>query len=60
LLPQGQVEQEDRAKNMVNKMDEEGFGNCTNTGACEATCPKNISIDNIINLNKEYIKSTLK
>ena len=60
LLPQGQVEQEDRAKNMVNKMDEEGFGNCTNTGACEATCPKNISIDNIINLNKEYIKSNLK
>ena len=60
LLPQGQVEKEDRAKNMVHKMDEEGFGNCTNTGACEATCPKNISIDNIINLNKEYIKSTLK
>ena len=52
LLPQGQVEKEDRVKNMVNKMDEEGFGNCTNTGACEATCPKNISIDNIINLNK--------
>jgi len=60
LLPQGQVEKEDRAKNMVHKMDEEGFGNCTNTGACEATCPKNISIDNIINLNKEYIKSNLK
>jgi succinate dehydrogenase / fumarate reductase iron-sulfur subunit len=60
LLPQGKVEQEDRAKNMVNKMDEEGFGNCTNTGACEATCPKNISIDNIINLNREYIKSNLK
>jgi succinate dehydrogenase / fumarate reductase iron-sulfur subunit len=60
LLPQGQVEREDRVKNMVNKMDEEGFGNCTNTGACEATCPKNISIDNIINLNKEYIKSNLK
>jgi succinate dehydrogenase / fumarate reductase iron-sulfur subunit len=60
LLPQGQIEKEDRAKNMVHKMDEEGFGNCTNTGACEATCPKNISIDNIINLNKEYIKSNLK
>jgi len=60
LLPQGQVEKEDRAKNMVHKMDEEGFGHCTNTGACEATCPKNISIDNIINLNKEYIKSNLK
>ena len=60
LLPQGQVEKEDRVQNMVNKMDEEGFGNCTNTGACEATCPKNISIDNIINLNKEYIKSNLK
>jgi len=60
LLPQGQIEKEDRVQNMVNKMDEEGFGNCTNTGACEATCPKNISIDNIINLNKEYIKSNLK
>ena len=60
LLPQGQIERVDRVKNMVNRMDEEGFGNCTNTGACEATCPKNISIDNIINLNKEYIKSNLK
>ena len=59
LLPQGQTERPNRAYNMVNKMDEEGFGNCTNTGACEVTCPKNISIENIVTLNKEYIKSNL-
>ena len=57
LLPQGQVEHKKRVKDMVAQMDEEGFGSCTNTGACEADCPKEISIDNIINLNKEYIKS---
>ena len=44
---------------MVNQMDEEGFGGCTNTGACEVTCPKNISTENIVNLNKEFIKSNL-
>jgi len=59
LLPQGQTERPNRAFNMVNQMDEEGFGNCTNTGACEVTCPKNISIENIVTLNKEYIKSNL-
>ena len=59
LLPQGQTERSARAFNMVNQMDEEGFGGCTNTGACEVTCPKNISIENIVNLNKEYIKSNL-
>ena len=59
LLPQGKVEATDRVLNMVNQMDEEGFGNCTNTGACEVTCPKNISIENIVTLNKEYIKSNL-
>ena len=55
-LPQGQVEHPRRIKDMVSKMDEEGFGSCTNTGACEAECPKEISIDNIIKLNKEYLK----
>jgi len=59
LLPQGQVERTNRALNMVNQMDEEGFGGCTNTGACEVTCPKDISTENIINLNKEFIKSNL-
>jgi len=59
LLPQGKIEREDRVKNMVTSMDEEGFGSCTNTGACEIDCPKEISIDNIIRLNKEFIKSTL-
>ena len=59
LLPQGQTERPNRAFNMVNQMDEEGFGNCTNTGACQVTCPKNISIENIVTLNKEYIKSNL-
>ncbi len=59
LLPQGQVEAKDRVKNMVNKMDEEGFGNCTNTGACEAECPKGISLDNIARMNREFLKSGL-
>ena len=59
FLPQGQAERPNRAYNMVNQMDKEGFGNCTNTGACEVTCPKNISIENIVTLNKEYIKSNL-
>ena len=55
-LPQGQVEHPNRVKNMVAQMDVEGFGSCTNTGACEADCPKEISIDNIIKLNQSYIK----
>ena len=59
LLPQGKIEKKTRVKRMVEKMDEQGFGGCSNTGACEVTCPKNISIENIVNLNKEYIKSNL-
>ena len=55
-LPQGKVEHPSRVKNMVAQMDVEGFGSCTNTGACEADCPKEISIDNIIKLNQSYIK----
>ena len=47
LLPQGKIEATDRVRNMVNQMDEEGFGNCTNTGACEVECPKGISLENI-------------
>ena len=59
LLPQGKVEAKDRAINMVNKMDEEGFGNCTNTGACEVECPKGISLDNIARMNREYLKGSI-
>tara|TARA_B100002052_G_C15747193_1_gene536069 strand:- start:106 stop:843 length:738 start_codon:yes stop_codon:yes gene_type:complete len=59
LLPQGQTERSSRAQSMVETMDQEGFGNCTNTGACEVTCPKNISVENIVKLNKEFIKSNL-
>jgi succinate dehydrogenase / fumarate reductase, iron-sulfur subunit len=54
-LPQGKVEAKRRARNMVAKMDELGFGGCTNTGACEAECPKSISISNIARLNREYL-----
>ena len=57
LLPQGQVERKRRARAMVQKMDELGFGNCTNTGACEAECPKCIKISNIARLNREFIKA---
>ena len=60
LLPQGQVEAKDRVTNMVNKMDEEGFGNCTNTGACEVQCPKGISLDNISRMNREFLSANLK
>ena len=56
-LPQGKIEHSSRINNMVRKMDEEGFGSCTNTGACEVECPKEISVDNIIKLNKDYIKN---
>ena len=59
LLPQGQVERKRRARAMVKKMDELGFGNCTNTGACAAECPKNISLSNIARLNREFIKAKL-
>ena len=57
LLPQGQVESAERVQNMVRVMDEEGFGNCSNTGACEVECPKGISLENIARLNREYIKA---
>lgn len=60
LLPQGRVEAARRAKNMVAKMDELGFGNCTNTGACEVECPKSISIANIARLNREFLSAKLK
>ena len=56
LLPQGQPERYRRAQAMVAQMDEEGFGNCTNTGACEAECPKEISVTNIARMNREYYK----
>lgn len=59
LLPQGQVEAKRRAENMVAQMDAEGFGACTNTGACAAECPKEISLTNIARLNREYLKSSL-
>ncbi len=54
LLPQGQVERKARAKSMVTQMDVEGFGQCSNTYACEAECPKEISVDNIARMNREY------
>ncbi|MDR0940640.1 MAG: succinate dehydrogenase/fumarate reductase iron-sulfur subunit [Bacteroidales bacterium] len=60
LLPQGRIEAARRAKNMVAKMDELGFGNCTNTAACEAQCPKNVSIANIARLNREFLCAKLK
>jgi len=60
LLPQGKVEAQERALNMVEKMDELGFGNCTNTGDCEAQCPKGISLDNIALMNREFLGASLK
>ena len=60
LLPQGKVEATDRVLNMVNQIDEEGFGNCTNTGACEVECPKGISLENIARLNREYLTASIK
>ncbi|WP_456377281.1 succinate dehydrogenase/fumarate reductase iron-sulfur subunit [Lutibacter sp.] len=59
LLPQGKVEAADRVKNMVAQMDLEGFGNCTNTGACEVECPKGISLENIARMNREYLKASI-
>ena len=59
LLPQGKVEAKERVLNMVQTMDEEGFGNCTNTGACEVECPKGISLENIARMNREYLKGAL-
>ena len=60
LLPQGQVERKKRAINMVKQMDLEGFGACTNTGACEAQCPKEISVKNIARMNREFLMANLK
>ncbi|MEJ7739781.1 MAG: succinate dehydrogenase/fumarate reductase iron-sulfur subunit [Chitinophagaceae bacterium] len=59
LLPQGRPERRTRVMNMVAQMDKEGFGSCTNTGACEAVCPKEISINNIARLNGEYLSAGL-
>ena len=59
LLPQGQPERQERVLNMVKTHDEAGFGNCTNTGACEAECPKEISISHIARLNREYLRAGL-
>ncbi|WP_088340049.1 succinate dehydrogenase/fumarate reductase iron-sulfur subunit [Robiginitalea sediminis] len=60
LLPQGRVEATERVLNMVRQMDLEGFGNCTNTGACEIECPKGISLENIARMNREYLMAATK
>ncbi|MCW5518337.1 succinate dehydrogenase/fumarate reductase iron-sulfur subunit [Aureitalea sp. L0-47] len=60
LLPQGRVEATRRVLNMVEQMDKEGFGNCTNTGACEIECPKGISLENIARMNREYLAASLR
>ncbi|QIE59601.1 succinate dehydrogenase/fumarate reductase iron-sulfur subunit [Rasiella rasia] len=60
LLPQGEVEAATRVLNMVEQMDKEGFGNCTNTGACEVECPKGISLENIARMNREYLSASMK
>jgi len=59
LLPQGKIEAKQRVLNMVQQMDAEGFGNCTNTGACEVECPKGISLENIARMNREFLKAGL-
>jgi succinate dehydrogenase / fumarate reductase iron-sulfur subunit len=59
LLPQGNVERKSRAENMIAQMDAEGFGACTNTGACSAECPKEISLTNIARLNREFLGAKL-
>jgi succinate dehydrogenase / fumarate reductase iron-sulfur subunit len=59
LLPQGRIEAKERVLAMVNQMDEEGFGSCTNTGACEAECPKGISLSNIARMNREYYSASI-
>jgi succinate dehydrogenase / fumarate reductase iron-sulfur subunit len=60
LLPQGRVEATERVLNMVRQMDLEGFGNCTNTGACYVECPKGISLENIARMNREYLQARVK
>lgn len=59
LLPQGRIEAQERVLAMVNQMDEEGFGSCTNTGACEAECPKGISLTNIARMNREFYAASI-
>lgn len=59
LLPQGEVEAKDRVQNMVNQMDLEGFGNCSNVGACAEECPKEISLENIARMNREYLSASV-
>lgn len=59
MLPQGQVERKDRAEKMIAQMDAEGFGSCTNTGACSAECPKGISLTNIARMNREYFSAVV-
>jgi succinate dehydrogenase / fumarate reductase iron-sulfur subunit len=59
LLPQGKLEAKQRVQNMVRQMDEEGFGNCSNTGACEIECPKGISLENIARMNREFLFSAI-
>ena len=59
LLPQGQAERKNRTLKMVKQMEREGFGSCTNTGACSRACPKEISIRSIARMNREYLKSLL-
>jgi succinate dehydrogenase / fumarate reductase iron-sulfur subunit len=60
LLPQGKVEAQHRVLGMVKQMEEEGFGNCTNTGACEAECPKGITLESIARMNREYLSASIK
>lgn len=59
MLPQGQVERKERAEKMIAQMDAEGFGACTNTGACAAECPKGISLTNIARMNREYFSAVV-
>ena len=59
LLPQGKVEATERVKNMAEQMDKEGFGSCTNTGACEVECPKGISLENIARMNRDFLTASL-
>lgn len=60
LLPQGRIEATERVLNMVAQMDKEGFGNCSNTGACEVECPKGITLESIARMNREYLSASLK
>ncbi|MCB0570834.1 MAG: 4Fe-4S dicluster domain-containing protein, partial [Phaeodactylibacter sp.] len=60
LLPQGQVEKQRRVQAMIRQMDEEGFGACSNITACEAECPKGITVENIARLNREFLSSSLR